>query len=1156
MRAGRNGGHRSRTAGVKGSRWRQRGATLAEYLPPLLFVLMVAIPAWAKYGEVVRLQMAHAAERFADYYYRGWFWPEDDQVAGAPPSQPGSGADGGPGAGDGNGGSGGNGGESGAGSSPGNDLFPGIPGGGLDNPFAPDPGGAGGDEPLQCSVGGGGSPLMSPVGNAATYTQVGNPIDLGTGNKLQTETDYRNWRPDGLQFVRHYNSVLGAGDRGLGHGWRHSYQRAIVSEGEDAATIWRDDGNQYRFERRDGQWQSPLGIVERLATVEDERGVLRGWTYTTADDRLENYDVDGRLVRIDHPGGPVQQLHYNSEGRLTRIDDSRGDSMSLQWRAAHLHGVTLPDDTRLVYDYDDRFNLVEVVRRGAGPRGWFAGLRTPERRYHYEDIRHPHALTGMDDATGRRFATWSYDRLGRAVTSEHGDGAERITLVYRRPADPSSRERTVEVTNVAGAVALYTLEPARAGRYRLKAIDGRPLLNCAAVAQRHNYDERGFLIRRHDADGIGSEYRRDALGRVVEARDGLRFDARGQGWPEPGASRIDYRWQGRTSRLLAATRYGWVAGLDGDTAHWQPVARREWQRDPRARLVSETITDLTAAAGDSAIRTTRYRYIDGDEEAVPGLQALEVTDSLGHVTRYQYDAEERLQVIVNTLGQRTQFSDHTREGRPRRVALPDGQQLRIAYDALGLPTRLERRPADTPSSSDDPQPPTEITRIDYDAEGRTTTIKRPDGSSHHYHYNAAGQLIEVRNGWDERIALRPNVLHGHWQEQWRYDADGDPVLRQQRHFNALGQLATVSHGDSAETHYLYDARGNLIEWREAHENPARTELAKTARVRYDTQHHPLEWIDAAGHATRHEYDAGGRVAAITDANGNTTRYRRNGFGEIVHQRSPATGDEWRRYDGNGNLIAKGATAAAIESSEVEWRDGIRFRYDALNRPIHVDYMDDADDITYTYDQVDTEHGNGIGRLTRLETAQQIIDYRYDGLGRKIAETIRDKVPAGYDLHQVQSVTVGYGYLSGSRLERIVHPDGSATHYRYDNERIRSIVWREPGTNTKHTIIEAIDYAPFGDPIAWTYGNGLTQTRRFDLSGRITDITLRSKQGFLWPGRDATDPPVWSQKYDYSLYRSIGHLTVDGEPRQFGYDAVDRLGFYPVSTDGLKRAENF
>ena len=52
------------------------------------------------------------------------------------------------------------------------------------------------------------------------------------------------------------------------------------------------------------------------------------------------------------------------------------------------------------------------------------------RTYHYEDINFVHALTGITDENGDRFATWSYDGAGRANSSQHAGGAEAVTLYY------------------------------------------------------------------------------------------------------------------------------------------------------------------------------------------------------------------------------------------------------------------------------------------------------------------------------------------------------------------------------------------------------------------------------------------------------------------------------------------------------------------------------------------------------------------------------------------------------------------------------------------------------------------------------------------------------------------------------------------------------
>src|SRR5690606_2429238 len=143
--------------------------------------------------------------------------------------------------------------------------------GGLGNNFG-NSGGAGSSAPPSCAANTT-APGFSPVpSNASTFTALGNPIDIGTGNKFQAEADYRNVGSDALTFIRYYNSVLGHRDTGLGHGWRHSYQRSIeVDESQRSATAWRDDGTQYTFtlhETNDAdkaaEATAPRGVIDHL----------------------------------------------------------------------------------------------------------------------------------------------------------------------------------------------------------------------------------------------------------------------------------------------------------------------------------------------------------------------------------------------------------------------------------------------------------------------------------------------------------------------------------------------------------------------------------------------------------------------------------------------------------------------------------------------------------------------------------------------------------------------------------------------------------------------------------------------------------------------------------------------------------------------------
>jgi len=71
--------------------------------------------------------------------------------------------------------------------------------------------------------------------------------------------------------------------------------------------------------------------------------------------------------------------------------------------------VTAPDGKLYQYEYDSEQRLVQVTYPGQ-----------TFRQYHYEHSGYPdYALTGITDENGDRYASFSYDAQGQAVTTEH-----------------------------------------------------------------------------------------------------------------------------------------------------------------------------------------------------------------------------------------------------------------------------------------------------------------------------------------------------------------------------------------------------------------------------------------------------------------------------------------------------------------------------------------------------------------------------------------------------------------------------------------------------------------------------------------------------------------------------------------------------------------
>ena len=65
----------------------------------------------------------------------------------------------------------------------------------------------------------------------------GNPINVGTGNKFERETDIAAAEEGGLEFVRVYNSAGPYLSSGMGPQWTHSYSRYLFFRASDRKSV-------------------------------------------------------------------------------------------------------------------------------------------------------------------------------------------------------------------------------------------------------------------------------------------------------------------------------------------------------------------------------------------------------------------------------------------------------------------------------------------------------------------------------------------------------------------------------------------------------------------------------------------------------------------------------------------------------------------------------------------------------------------------------------------------------------------------------------------------------------------------------------------------------------------------------------------------------
>lgn len=259
------------------------------------------------------------------------------------------------------------------------------------------------------------------LGNNSICDSVGNPVHPGTGNKSTIESDY-NFAS--FNFIRYYNSQQNKLDRNIGIQWRHSYSARLVLNSSATPPITfaeRPDGQTIFFRLNGGLWVGDGDISDELIEVHGS-----GWQLITSDDTIETYNTAGKLLSIASRDGRTQTLGYDANGRLITVTDDVGRALGFTYDgSSRIQTMTDPAGGVFQYSYDTTGNLTSVTY----PDG-------KTRTYHYNEQAYtsnanlPNALTGITDENGVRYATYTYDTQGRAVVTEHAEGADRHVLGY------------------------------------------------------------------------------------------------------------------------------------------------------------------------------------------------------------------------------------------------------------------------------------------------------------------------------------------------------------------------------------------------------------------------------------------------------------------------------------------------------------------------------------------------------------------------------------------------------------------------------------------------------------------------------------------------------------------------------------------------------
>ncbi|MGY6518540.1 MAG: RHS repeat-associated core domain-containing protein [Lysobacteraceae bacterium] len=963
-------------------------------------------------------------------------------------------------------------------------------------------------------------------GDCGPSDVTGQPVVLASGNKLLAHTDL-SAGISSLGITRRYSKMSQTAS-GFGPGWSWDWGLILSFEANpgfspvcqpgtfepgvpcplvgsryNAIVATRADGTRHRY-----TWNAGTGRFE------DARPQSTSWidasfwsdvtmdefTLTGEDRSREIYNHIGRvLTAFDARNVGYTFVYTNLGNQLLEIRHTSGRKLVLGWTSGRITSVTAPNNQVFQYGYSNG-----RLRTVTYPDG--LGTIT----YHHGDASQPDAVTGYS-INGQRRTHYGYYADGRVEFSGLWGGSGRETISYH-----GSETR---VSNPRGHVTAYHFEPNQ-GIQRLTRIENPSSAACPGGAVRTEYDQRGYPLRRTDAEGNQTTFQFNDRGQMTRRDTGIG--------PAPGNStaereRTEYHWDVARNLMLRETRFGRASTPQSETLFvYHPDADTL-----RARLLQRVEVCRPTCANHVARRVTTYTYqfhpnrlpsqivVDGP---LPGTQ---------DTTTYQFSATGDLTAVTNALGHQTSFSQHSALGLPGRTVDANGLVTRIEYDARGRETR---RTVEASTGN-------LVYQTAWNADDQVAATVDPAGHQRRYVYDAVGRLVRVEEnspvawgtGSQDQLRITYNNLNRVSERQLGHLANGSftTLARTRLYYDDAGYLERELGNHGQERLFQYNRNGQLA--------GVQAGGQRTTTYLHDFHGRLKRQTDPIGGVTLMGYDSLGRLSQVTDPRGNATVYTYNAFGELTALASPDTGTQTFTYDVAGRPLTMTRSNGLTTS----------YTHDPLGRvtAISAQRPGGADVRSFVYDTC----GFGVGRLCRITDPWGEHTYTYTRRG--------DIATQGTDVGGTNYVHV-YDYDNRARVRQINLPGNGWVRYSYDAasrpSRVETMMngsaWQDAASN--------IRWRPLGAGLhSLTYGNGHTLERSHDTSGRLTRVRVPgvldnqlSYNAFdeITAIQRGFTPSLASQSYGYD---DLGRLTTVGGnlPASFAYDANGNRTRHQIAT---------
>ena len=388
-----------------------------------------------------------------------------------------------------------------------------------------------------------------------------------------------------------------------------------------------------------------------------------------------------------------------------------------------------------------------------------------------------------------------------------------------------------------------------------------------------------------------------------------------------------------------------------------------------------------------------------------------MTDPLGRVTDYDYNAIGRLMAVtyaVGTLDEAMQSFEYDAAGNQTAVIDENGNRTEFLYDELNRLTRLTEPDPDGNEQLDSP-----VTEFIYDERGNLTMTFDARGNKTTNTYDPMDRLLTT-NDADDNLT------------QYEYDNFGnletviDPLGQTTENtYDSRNRLVKTQDPDNGVTTFNYDLDDNLTSLTDP--------VGNVTRFAYDARSRMIREIDPLDAATTYRYDATDNLLEKIDRNGRITQFVYDDVNRLLTE-------TWLTADGSTvvNTIDYDYDKASNLTSVGDEFSSLTFTYDNRDRVQTVDNTGTPNTpsvvLTYAYDDV----GNVLSVIDTIDGGPgATTTYGYDGLNRTIrviqdGQDVSDKrVDFGYNpLGQFESIE-RFSNLTGTQLV-------AASNYVYDD----------------------------------------------------------------------------------------------------------------------------